>query len=33
MVPVDRSVRTDEEDIAAYFRFLPGITEFTKQEE
>jgi len=32
MVSVDRSVRNEEEDIAAYFRVLPGITEFTKHE-
>jgi len=32
MVSVDRSVRTEEEHIAAYFRVLPGINESTKHE-
>jgi hypothetical protein len=32
IVSVDRSLKTEEEDIAAYFRFLPGVTESTKNE-
>lgn len=32
IVSVDRSVRTEEQDIADYFRVLPGITESTKHE-